>query len=424
MEKLNKFTTFKTDNQLELHVCKNDKFKTNLIQFFIIEPLSKETVTLNALLPFVIYRGSTKYPSSRKFRIKLDELYGAELNVAVLKRGENQLINFSLEITNSNYLPMEEDLLEEGMKFIYEMLINPLFRAEDIEQEKVFLQKEIKSLINDKYSYSLERCYQEMCNSESFGIHKLGTIDGAEDVDKQALSINYNRIMKNSYLVMFVIGDLDEENVFNKVNQIFKFDHKQPSKINNTDVIKNVEKIKETRDYLNIQQGKLTMGFRTGITRENEDYYPLMFYNGILGGFPHSKLFQNVREKASLAYYATSKLESTKGLLMITSGIESDKYEGAREIILEQIENIKNGEISEQELEWTRKGLINSLKSHADIIKGLSGHYILGLINGKEDTIDQMIEKIATVKIEDIVKIAKNIKLDTIYFLDKRVDKE
>ncbi len=429
MESLSSFKTYTTDNNIDLHICDNSKFKTNLIELYLVQPLKNKILTTKtALIPFVLYRGSRKYPTNKEITIKLDELYGANLNISVIKRGENQLIKFSLELVNEKFIPEKINLFDQALELLYQLVFNPLlennsFLKDYLKQGKDYIEDQIKGLINDKYRYAIERCYQEMCKDETYGLYKLGVVSKLEEINGAALCEHYQQVVKNSPLSIFVVGDLREEQIYKKINLKFRFKHEKSYDYNNTDQKSEVEGINEVLEESNIRQGKLSLGFRTGITRQCSDYYSLMIYNGILGGFPHSKLFQNVREKASLAYYANSKLESTKGLLLITSGIQVTNYEKVKELIVEQLNLLKQGKITEQEIDWTKKGLINKLKSTSDNNKGLVGHYLLGLINDIPETIDTMIKKLENVDKEEIIEVAKKIQLDTIYFLkDKEAE--
>ncbi|MGB4177769.1 MAG: pitrilysin family protein, partial [Halanaerobiales bacterium] len=403
MKEMETFQYYQTDNELDLYICKNKKFKTNLIQMIILCQLNEEDASSNALIPFILYRGSKNYPSSRAFKIELEELYGAELSVSVWKRGEIQLLNFSLEIVNEKYLPTDELLLEKGLALLKDLLLNPLFTEEFFQQEKEFIIKEIKSIINDKYSYSLNRCFQEMCAGEPFSIYKLGRIEDHEKLSRDQVFQQYQEVIKNNRILFFVIGDVDEKRVYEKINNSFNFRHQVVKDYNNTIIINDVKGIKELEERLNVQQGKIVLGFRTGITRKDDLYYPLLMYNGILGAFPHSKLFQNVREKESLAYYASSSLESTKGLLLITAGIDFANYDKTRDIILKELEKMRQGDFTEEEFQWTMKSLINSFESTADNNRGLLAHYLLGVINHKTETIKDSIDELGKLKKEDII---------------------
>ncbi|MFW6281516.1 MAG: EF-P 5-aminopentanol modification-associated protein YfmF [bacterium] len=422
MSKKNDFKNYQSSNNIDIYISNNPKFKTNYLQFLILNPLEKETVSKNALIPYILYRGSEKHPGIRDIKISLDELYGANLSISVLKRGEIQIISFSMELVNEKYLPVKERLLDKGLALIKELITEPLFSEEFFFQEKEFIVKKIKALLNDKYSYSLFRCQEEMCSNEAYGLHKLGCIDDYKEMNYLDLKSHYHNIIDNSYMMMFLVGDLNEDTAFNSINRIFDFKHSQKAFENPTVVKKDVDKVMEIEESLNVNQGKLVMGFRTGISKNDPLYYPLVVYNGILGSFPHSKLFQNVREKASLAYYASSNLESTKGLLMISSGIEFDNYKKAREIIIKQIEDLKAGKFTEEELEWTKSSLANGFQSSTDDIRSLSAYYLLGVINQKAESFAEAISKIRDVNKDDVVKAAQSIKLDTVYFLNKKVN--
>jgi predicted Zn-dependent peptidase len=419
MNTLNGFKHYQTENQIDLYICKNPKYKTNLVQFYFLQSLSQETVSKTAPIPFILYRGSKKYPTSRDFKIRLDELYGAELTVSVMKRGEVQILSFSLEIVNEEFIVQQEPLFYRGLELLYELIANPLFLEKYVEQEKEYLVREIQSLINDKYSYSIERCYQEMCQDEPYGLFKLGKIDEIKKLDREIVYNRYLEVLNENKIIAFAIGDIEEEETYRKFNEIFTFKHTSSEDYNQTIVKEDIQDTREVIEEMNVQQGKLVLGFRTGITRKSKLYYPLLVYNGTLGAFPHSKLFQNVRERANLAYYASSNIESTKGIMIITAGIDFVNYEKAKNIIIEQIKLLKEGQFTEEEFIWTRKALTNSFKNTADNIKGLAGHYLLGLLNGIEETIDESLENINTVTREEVVDVASKIKLDTIYFLNK-----
>src|SRR6056297_583428 len=155
MLKTSKFSEYKTKNNIDLYINNTDKFKTNYIHLDIVRPLSDEkNVSKNALIPYIIYRGSQKYPTNQSISRRLDELYGADLNVSVARRGENQLLRFSIEVINDNYLESEESLTKKGINFLYELVFNPLLEDYDFKPKYInkgydFLKEKILSLKND-----------------------------------------------------------------------------------------------------------------------------------------------------------------------------------------------------------------------------------------------------------------------------------
>jgi predicted Zn-dependent peptidase len=178
--------------------------------------------------------------------------------------------------------------------------------------------------------------------------------------------------------------------------------------------------LKTFEEPMDVNQGKLSIGFRTHISSNEQDYYALLVYNGILGGGTHSKLFQNVREKASLAYYAFAGLEKFKGLMVIASGIDIKNKDIAYDIIMKQLEAIQNGEITDYEYEATIKSLETGINSLKDSQLQVVDFYLSQLISGTSDTLDSLFEKIKRVTKKDVIKVSKKIQPDTIYFLTSK----
>lgn len=407
---------------VNIHLLPTSKFKTTLVSVFLQQALDKDLAAKTALLPAVLKRGTRRYPTFRDLKIRLEELYGASLAADVVKKGERQLVSFSLEIINDKFTPGEK-LLQQGLSILKDVITDPLlensgFQKDYVQQEKEQLTKEIQGLVNDKVSYALERCVQEMCAQERFGVYKYGGVEELQLVSARELYAYYQNILQENPLDVFVAGEIDPEKTFALIQDTFDFSRADklvelpPVEVENipTEVAYKEEK-------LPINQGKLTLGYRTNISYQDAAYPDLLFYNAILGGFPHSKLFQNVREKASLAYYVFSRLEKHKGIQLIGAGIEVSDYEQALEIILQQVEEIKKGQISKEEMKNTKRALLNGLKIIGDSPFSLVGFYMDGLIGKRTEEIEYFMQRIAEVKEDDIVAVAHQVYLDTIYFL-------
>lgn len=417
-----KFNHYSTDNQIDIHVCSTEKFKTNLLELFLVRPLrEKQETTRTALLPFLFFRGSEQYPTNQKLIRRLEDLYGAGLNISVLKRGENQLLRFSLELTADSYLTEDENLLETGLEFLYQLVFKPLledkkFKEEYLNLAKNYVREEIKGIKNDKYNYAMFRCFQEMCSQESFSIHKLGAIECLENINSHSLYQFYQKIIKESPVSLFLLGNFSQDMALKAAEKTFAFPHSCTYSYNQTEIIAEPGEIREVIDKENVHQAKLNLGFRTGITRDSKDYYALMLYSGILGGFPHSILFQSIREESGLAYYVNTRLESTKGLMLINCGIDPSNYKQVREAIREQVDNFSEY-IDRKKIKWTRSAIINKLLTLRDNNKSFTGNYLLGWLNKKPESVDKIMEKVKEVSPEEIVKVSEQIKLDTIYLL-------
>src|SRR5690554_4622112 len=257
MDNYNDFKHYQTDNNIDLFICSNPKFKTNLISIYLIQALEDKTVSKTAVIPYILYRGSLKYPEIRDFKMKLDELYGAELSVSVIKRGEFQILSFSLEIINERFISENLNLLQNGIQLLFELITNPLFSEKFVEQEKEHLIREIKALINDKYSYAIERCFQEMCAGEPFGLNKLGKIEDIKNLHRGSIYKHYKKILRKNKLFAFIIGDIKEEVAYNKFNNNVKFIHKGDRQLKHSVIPKNIMNVHKIIEKKNVEQGKL-----------------------------------------------------------------------------------------------------------------------------------------------------------------------
>ncbi len=407
---------------VDLYVCPTQKFKTILVQVFLHQQLERDLATLTSLFPMVLMRGSRGLPNQLEITRKLEGLFGAELENDILKKGERQIVTFALEVVNEKFTPGNEEVLRTGLEVLRDIIYSPVlegdaFRKSYVDQEKEQLKKQIMGLINDKMSLAMERCVQEMCREERYGTFKYGYLEQVDAIEPGGLLQYYRDFVKQAPLDFFVVGDVQVDTIQGLVEDVFTFPAGEKFRIDPPVVHRHVQgEPRVVEEKMNVKQGKLTLGYRTNVPYGKETF-PLVFYSGILGGFSHSKLFQNVREKASLAYYAFARLEKTKGLMLVSSGIEVENYEKALDIIKEQIQSMAEGKISDYEFENTQKGLLSQAALVEDNPYQLVGSTLEGVINEKVMSRREAIEKLQAVSKEDVVRIAQGVQLDTIYFL-------
>lgn len=420
-------------NGVRLHIKETNKFKNTLVKVYLHQDLRPEYATKTGILPQVLFRGTESLPTRRDLSKYLEGLYGASLGTSIKKVGEVHSLVYELEILNEEYLPgsMGNGLFSKGLGVLGEVIHQPYlekgrFSSRYVVQEKEVLKRKIEGLINDKARYAAMRCLEEMCPGDNISLSRLGRIEDLEVINEENLYEYYQDILRNNPMDIFVVGNVTREEVQELVSKALVFPREGKKEVMNLSGKARHEskgigldraKSKEVFEDQDIEQGKLTMGFRTGVAVADPEYYALLFYNGILGGFVHSKLFQNVREKASLAYYASSRLESSRGLLFISSGIEPKEYERAADLILKQLEAIKAGDISEEEMEFTRKGLINHLTSLVDSSGAICDYNMDYRLNARDETVSHALEAIQAVSKEQVVAVAQGIELDTSFFL-------
>lgn len=408
------------ENGVRFNFIKNNKFKTSMIGVFFSTPMTSENVSVNALIPAVLRRGTKKFPTMREISKKLESLYGAKFDCGVSKKGENQIIRFYGETVNKRYTGSDQDTLSELADLINDVIFNPIlengkFKPDYVSQEKEQVKDIIESRKNDKVQYALERCYELMFENEPFGLCEFGTIEGIEKITDSQLISAYENMLNNYQVDVVVSGDLTEDE-YNNIISKFNFTQRKALKIEIPTKV-NVKKVRDYTEKFDINQGKLSLGYRVNIDTNSDDYYKMLVYNGILGGGVQSKLFQNVREKNSLAYYAFSRYEKIKSIMGISCGIEIPNYKKALDTILEQVEDIKNGKITEYEYETTLKTIENSLNSMRDEQAQMLDFNYTQILLGNNRTLEEIIENVKKVQIKDVVDVANYVELDTIYFM-------
>lgn len=420
-----KFQRRRLNNGMNVYIHPTAKFKTILVQMIFHLKLHRDDATAGSLLPSVLQRGSVRYPTRQLLALRLEELYGTELMAEVVKKGERQLVTFTLDLVHDQYLPGENQLLKKGLEILSDLVGNPVlengvFKTDYVNQEKEQHEKIIKGLINDKIAYSVERCLQEMCKDEPFGVFKYGTVAQLKAIDSKSLYDFYSRFLAESPLDLHIIGDLDTEATFSLAEHVFGFGRGQEAVVPATEVRKQAGEVRYIKEELDVSQGKLVLGYRTGLSYGDDDYFPLLMYNGILGSFPHSKLFQNVREKASLAYYAYSRLEKHKGLMLVSSGIEVDNYEKALAIIGRQIADMAGGDFSQEDFDNTKNGLRNQFLVEEDSPGMMINRALDDMLAGRQETTGELLTRLSKVAPEDVVRVAEGVSLDTVYFMTNK----
>ncbi|KRG09626.1 zinc protease [Virgibacillus soli] len=407
-------------NGFTLHMMKTEKYKTNTIVWKMKAPLQKETATLRALLPLVMQSSTKKYSTTGALRSYLDELYGASFYADTSKKGEENIISFTLEIANEKYLQDKTPLLHKGVEFLTDVLLDPnvtndQFDDKTMKKEKRGLKERIHSLYDDKMRYATFRLVEEMCQNEPYAIQPTGELDEIDKITGGELYEYYKQAFNDDQIDLYIIGDINLAEVQNLFSVLSLSDRVLKQK--NRPATKEIRETKVVKEHQDLNQGKLNIGCRTNILFGDREYFALQMFNGIFGGFAHSKLFINVREKESLAYYAASRIESHKGLLMIMSGIENQNFEKAVSIIKEQLEMMRLGEFSEKEIEQTKAVIKNELLETLDSAKGFIEVLYNNYVGNENITLEDWLKRIQAVSKEEIIEVAKKIEMDTIYFL-------
>lgn len=413
--------TININKNIRLNYIPLTKLKTTVLGVYIHRSLNENDASMNALLPYVLKRSSRLCPDMESFSKYLENLYGASLGCSVFKRGDDQVIYFDSEAISDRYTPGNEPLLAKLTELMLSILFEPAsscFDSETVAQEKNNAINRINALVNDKRSYASIRCQEEMCAGEAFAISKLGTVEGIRAITPESLYAYYKSMITSSVIDFYVCGDADINSAADKIREYTDKLTFTDAAVTKTEILKKQDEVKNVTDRMEVTQGKLAIGFRTNIAPDSEDYPALVVFNSIFGAGAHSKLFNNVREKLSLAYYASSQLERYKGLLIVNAGIEFKNFRKAYDESLAQLEEIRNGNISDLEFDSSIKAIINSYKSTYDDQRSLAVFSLGEAIAGTNNTIEEKIEQIRRVTKEQAAAVARKLKLDTVYFLN------
>ena len=392
---------------IKLHTIKTEKFKTNLIAIMLTTKLNRENVTKNALVPAVLRRGTKNLTTQEEINKKLEEMYGASLDCGLDKTGDNQVLKFYIETVNDEFLPQEaENMLKTSLEKIFEFVFNPYlengcFKKEYVEQEKENIKQIIDGKIDNKARYSLDRCIEEMYKDKPYGLYKY-----------------YQQLINECKIDIFVSGIIDEEteNIIKNNENIIKLKDREPQYNEPEIIAKRTEKENDVQESMDVTQGKLIIGMDLDIDDDNLRF-DVMIYNSIFGGSANSKLFQNVREKASLAYTASSSYYRLKNNNFINCGIEIKNYEKALEIIKQQIEDMKKGDFTDEEVENAKKGIIASIKTIDDEQDTEITYFFSQELSKSKCNIEQYMQKISEVTTDKVVDVANKVSINTVYFL-------
>lgn len=419
-----KDTIIELKEGIKIHLLNTDKFKTNIFSIFLTTKLTRENVTKNALIPAVLRLGTNNIKTQKELSKRLDTMYGADFNCGIEKRGDNQILKFYIETINDEFTLEKENILEQAINLLLDIVLNPLtannsFNEDYVNGEKKNLKRIIESKIDDKSSYAYIRCIEEMYKGKNYGLYQYGYIEDLENIDAKNLYEYYKEFLTQCKIDMFVSGKLENEEKIKQTiennSQVQKLPKRTPDFVKNSkDNAKNVKE-KAVSESMNVTQGKLVIGM--SIENGESQEAPLSVYNAILGGGANSKLFQNVREKASLAYTASSLYLKNKNNIIIRCGIEIENYDKALEIIKQQLEDIKNGEFTKENIEEAKELMVASLNSTNDEQAGQISYLMSQELLENKIQLTEFIEQIKDVTKQQIIDVANKVTINTVYFL-------
>lgn len=401
-----------------------EKFKSSTLSMTLLTPLKKETAAVNALIPYLLRRGSETHPDMQSLAAALDQLYGGSIEPAVRKRGEIQCVGFVGSFLDDAYTLDNSGVLDQAAALMGELLLRPYtqngaFCPDYTGQEKANLIDRIRSEVNDKRQYAVSRLVEEMCAGEPYGVGRMGQEAEVGPITPQSAWMQYKELLAHSRIELYYCGSAERD----KVRAILKnalegLPREGGYTVPETVVTAEAASPRQVSESLDVAQGKLTMGFRTGGVTAGSPLYPaLVLCNALFGGTTTAKLFLNVREKLSLCYYASSSLDRYKGVMLVSSGVEFSNKQRAEDEIMAQLEACRRGEFEPWEVDGARRYTVSSLLTILDSQSRQEDWWMSQAVAGLTQSPQELAQSVEEVSVEAAVAAAKALSLDTVYFL-------
>ncbi|MBQ7160637.1 MAG: insulinase family protein, partial [Clostridia bacterium] len=404
-------------------VVDTDKFKVNDLWISFVSPLSRDTAALNSLLPMVLTRGTASLPDMLSISKRLDNLYAATISPRGVKRAETHMFGFFASMLGNEYAIDGCDIAGEVISTLREIITDPVkaegvFKPEFVEGEKKVLCSYISSEINNKRRYAVTRCIEEMCRGEAFGIADSGRIEDVCAITPETLWEHYKKVVSGMNVEAFYVGRYSDA-VADCAASLLKGIGSSSKTAYDVEVKRSAEKVKRVIEDHPVRQGKLCLGYRTGRVLSDADFHKLTVFNAVFGASPVSKLFMNVREKLSLAYYCSSFIcDPRKGIMLVNAGIDPANLEKTEEEVARQLDLIAKGEITDAELDAAKASIVNSYREMEDIPSAFENWYTVRMMAGRSDSPAENARRILSVTKEDVSEAARGVSLDTIYFMN------
>ena len=404
---------------MNINKIKSNKFVTNAIAIYLTTKLDKETITMNALIPEILKRGTENYKTQLDISKKLEDMYGAVFNFSREKVGNFFVMKFYINTLENRYLPEDKNLAQEGINLLSDIVFNPLkeddaFDATYVQQEKENRKKEIESRKDDKDAYAYSRALEELMEDDPYGSFIYGDIEHLEKIDNKNLYEYYQKLLKECKIDVFVDGfDVDEITLPEIMKEYGNPEFKQLSDEVKNKLLNEVKEPKKVIDKLDVTQGKIDIGLRVS----DEDKYAILVYNQILGGDANSKLFQNVREKNGLAYTVRSTYSKYNNFIMIRTGIQLENFNKCLKVIEEQLADLQNGKITEKEITDAKECIFAALREIDESQLATINFEFSRLTLADGDSVEDKEKKIRAVTIDDVIRVAKGVSVNLIYYL-------
>jgi len=406
---------------ITLRCFPDHRFKHACMSIQLVRPMCREEAAMNALLPAVLLRGSENCPDLRDITLRLDDLYGASVGALVRRVGDYQTTGLYSSFMEERFAMEGDRILEPMAAFLKELLLQPLledgaFSTDFVESEKKNLMSTIESQLNDKRAYAMERMIRQMCANDTFGIPRLGEKEDVAAITPQSLYDHYRKILRTSRIDVFYAGSAEPARVAELTKDIFREMERGFEALPGQTALHTGQETDRT-EQMDVNQGKLCMGFVTPVTIRDEGFVAMQLMNMVFGGGMTSKIFSHIREKLSLCYAIGSGYHGSKGILTVSAGIDSHMDKTVVQEVLNQLKACQEGNISGEELTAAKEALRSSLLATHDSPGAIENYYASAALSGLPMDPQQYMQQVEQTTVEQVRSAARQVKLHSVYFL-------
>lgn len=394
------------------------RYKKNLISVAFSTQLSEDTATENVIVPVLLTKCNSKLPTYKAFNNKMSRLYASGIGGTAGRQYDLQTISFGAYYLDDIYALSGEKMTGIMTDILIDCLTSPVtengvFSEKFVELEKKTVIDNIETAINDKRSYAIERAMKTICKGEPASVCSYGTVEKAKLITPDSAYKAYRRMLETMPCEIICTGCSDFEGVAEKFAAAFEKAGRHD--IENTTIALSPVKTQteEVTERLTVNQSKLVLGFKS----HSDDDAALVLLQKIFGGTTSSKLFRNVREKMSLCYYCSAARNDLKGIMLVNSGVENENIEKTKEAVIDQLEEIKNGNFTNEDINFAEMAIKNDFKSVADSAGNVSNWYFDCIRKNDIVTPEEKLGRYIGVSKERIIAAAKSMVLDSVYVL-------
>ncbi|MFC2679346.1 EF-P 5-aminopentanol modification-associated protein YfmF [Limosilactobacillus vaginalis] len=405
---------------VDLHVIPTKQFKMTHILIDFATPQTTTNATARNLLANLLETSTHLYPTQTALARQMAKLYGAFVSLGVGRVGRLHTVRLRSSFIN-NYLA-QNNLFAQVTELINQVLFHPLIDDGEFDSPTFRLQvnnlaSSIKALYDDKQFYANQQLLKLYYAPDSvMRTPSFGKITDLDYCTPASLVQTYEKMINQDKVDIFVLGNVDPENVHSAICQLPFADRNSQLPETPFYFQQPHEDVINQEEQQHVSQAKLDLGYHLPIYYRDPLYPAALVFNGLFGGTPYSKLFTNVRERAGLAYYASSRLAPFSGLVNVQTGIQPTDYQTALTMIQEQVTELQTGNFTEDLMREVQDALINQHYAGFDLANNILEHHLVNQLLSLGEQTD-FANQINQVTKNDVMKVASMIKLQASYLL-------